>query len=383
MADALYNDYKNNCFEYIKTVSYTEKIIKDNNSDKYKLLNIYEKAIKSAENMFNRMQLEVETNSLIEKKENELNEIHKEITDYKTKLKTIKENFLIKEREKNEMMNNYDDRILLLSDVDLLEQGDIYINQSKILMTNSEYISNDVLKNLNKQRESIKKSLSNMSFITTKLDQAKTIVNILKNKELFNKYRLYIIFIFMFLTFLFVTGMKYKKYQNSLNTNHKKQESNTFQDFLKNEQEVNISTHNTTPILPDSPSEYAAVPINGMHNKLDTDQANMIIYDFIEKKDSKEGNGLEGIVTNDTAFTTETTTDRSASISVNGNSRDSEFSSKEIKERNNPPAGYANVHAGDNNKKSDLIKNPNKRGGKSQMESKNSNIVGSPIKKGK
>ncbi|VWU48516.1 vesicle transport v-SNARE protein VTI1, putative [Hepatocystis sp. ex Piliocolobus tephrosceles] len=217
MMEALYNDYKNNCYEYMKTLSYTERIINDNNTDESKLLNIYEKAIKSAESMFSRMQLEVETNGMTSNKQYELNNINKEINEYKKKLRKYKEDFLERNRIKNDHNNdNYDDRILLLSDVDILEKGDVYINQSKILMNNSEYITNDIMNNLHQQKEYIKKSISNVTFVSDKLNYAKKIMKSLKYNELFNKYRLYIIFLFIFLTFSFIICVKYNRYVNKI-----------------------------------------------------------------------------------------------------------------------------------------------------------------------
>ncbi|CAG9472435.1 vesicle transport v-SNARE protein VTI1, putative [Plasmodium vivax] len=285
MADALYNDYKNNCQEYIKTVSYTEKILQDNSSDKHKLLNIYEKAIKSAENMFKRMQLEVEANSLIGNKDADLNDLHREITEYKGKLNLLKQSFLAKEREKNEMSNSYDDRVLLLSDVDLLEQGDIYINQSKILLTNSEHISNDVLQNLSRQRDCIKKGLYNMPFITNKLDQAKYLMHLLKKKQLLNKYRLYIIFILIFLTFVFVSGVKYRRYVKGLNRELTQPAGSPLHNFMGNAKEVK---GDQTPASPQTVG--AAQPDNNQKGKPQNGkEANMIVYDFIEKKKDTMG----------------------------------------------------------------------------------------------
>ncbi|KJP88706.1 hypothetical protein AK88_01587 [Plasmodium fragile] len=290
MADALYNDYKNNCEEYMKTVSYTERILQDNNSDKHKLINIYEKAIRSAENMFKRMQLEVEANSLIGNKESDLNDLHREITEYKGKLNILKERFLAKEREKTQINSNYDDRVLLLSDVDLLEEGDMYINQSKILLTNAEYISNDVLQNLNKQRDSIRRGLSNMPFIKDKLDQAKNLVHLIKKKQVLNKYRLYIIFIFIFLTFILVSGVKYRRYVNSLNREPTQPPDNPLTDSMGN-----ITQFNTPP-TPASASAVSTTETDNEKNKpQNINEANIIVYDFIEKKkDHVEGSGTIG-----------------------------------------------------------------------------------------
>ncbi|CRG96997.1 vesicle transport v-SNARE protein VTI1, putative [Plasmodium gallinaceum] len=272
MSDALYNDYKNNYDEYMKTVLYTEKIINDNNSDQNKLLNIYEKAIKSAENMFKRMQLEVETNSMIENAHNELNDMYNEISKCKTKLRKLKEEIMKKDQRNNEL-NNYDDRILLLSDVDLLEKGDVYINQSKILMDNTEYISNDVMKNLNKQRECIKKNISNISFVSDKLDQAKKIMKNLKNKEILNKYRLYIIFFFIFLTFFLIVCVKYNRYTKNNSNSYIQEKNNALIDFMNNEEINNLDNNNS----------------NNLVNKLnDVYESNSIMYDFTEKNKNSE-----------------------------------------------------------------------------------------------
>ncbi|CRH02787.1 vesicle transport v-SNARE protein VTI1, putative [Plasmodium relictum] len=272
MSDALYNDYKNNYYEYMKTVLYTEKIINDNNSDQNKLLNIYEKAIKSAENMYKRMQLEVETNSMIENAHNELNNMHNEISECKKKLRKLKEEIMKKDQRNNEF-NNCDDRILLLSDVDLLEKGDVYINQSKILLDNTEYISNDVMKNLNKQRECIKKNISNISFVSDKLNEAKNIMKNLKNKELLNKYRLYIIFFFIFLTFFLITCVKYNRYTKNDSNSNIQQNSNTLIDFVNNQEINNLDNENT----------------NNLMNKLNNvNKNNSIIYDFVEKNKNNE-----------------------------------------------------------------------------------------------
>ncbi|SBS98518.1 vesicle transport v-SNARE protein VTI1, putative [Plasmodium ovale curtisi] len=276
MSDTLYNDYKNNCCEYLKTVSYTEKIIKDNNSDQNKLLNIYEKAINSAESMFKRMQIEVETNAAIRDKHNELNSMQKEISEYKTKLKNFREEFLERNKMKNDMINNYDDRILLLSDVDLLEKGDVYINQSKILMNNSEYISNDIMINLNKQKECIKKNIGNISFLSNKLDNAKTILESLKNKDIFNKYRLYIIYLFIFLTFSFIICIKYNRYVNKNNSSPVTKNSIS---LLNNA--INYDKEQTKSL--DEKSGY-----NSLYKLHNIDEANSIIYDFIEKKEKRE-----------------------------------------------------------------------------------------------
>ncbi|SOV79436.1 vesicle transport v-SNARE protein VTI1, putative [Plasmodium sp. gorilla clade G3] len=282
MSETLYNDYKNNCYEYMKTVLYTEKIIKDNNSDQNKLLNIYEKAIKSAENMFKKMQLEVETNYMVEDKEIELNNIYNEICECKVKLKKFKEEILENDKRKYERTSNnynnhmnYDDRILLLSDVDLLEKGDVYINHSKILMDNTEYISNDVMNNLNKQRECIKKNVSNISFLSNKLDHAKIIIKNLNKKQLFNKYRLYIIFIFIILTFLLIISIKYNRYvkkypyikiNNDKNDNN---ENNNIDMLLENEKLIQTQKQlNTNHTL------------NKFNN---TQEAKSIFYDFEEK----------------------------------------------------------------------------------------------------
>ncbi|CAA9991153.1 vesicle transport v-SNARE protein VTI1, putative [Plasmodium knowlesi strain H] len=299
MADTLYKDYKNNCREYIRTVSYTEKILQDNNSDKHKLLNIYEKAIRSAENMFQRMQLEVEANSLIGNQESELNELQREITEYKGKLNILKENYLAKEREKNERNNKYDDRVLLLSDVDILEEGDIYINQSKILLTNAEYISNDVLQNLNRQRDSIKKGLSNMPFIKDKLDQAKNLIHLIKKKQLLNKYRLYIIFIFIFLTFVFVTGVKYRRYVNNLNREHTQANGSPLPDFVDKTKEFKAPPTSTNAL-----AAGKTEPDKQKSKSQNRNEPNVIVYDFIEKKkDNAQASGTMGSATQDGSAT--------------------------------------------------------------------------------
>ncbi|CDU20875.1 vesicle transport v-SNARE protein VTI1, putative [Plasmodium yoelii] len=244
MSDSLYNDYKNNCYEYMKTVNYTEKIIKDNNSDQNKLLNIYEKAVNSAESMFKRMQLEVETNTIISDQQNELNEIQTKITEYKYKLKKYKDEFLENSLTKKNINNNFDDdREYLLTDIDIIEKGDVYINQSKILLDNSEYISNDVMRLLNKQKESLKKNISNISFVTDKLDIAKNIMKSLKNKDIFNKYRLYIIYIFILFTFSFITIVKYNRYV-STTIDTVTQKNNLIHDINN----VNIQNEPHTPV---------------------------------------------------------------------------------------------------------------------------------------
>ncbi|KAI4835066.1 vesicle transport v-SNARE protein VTI1 [Plasmodium brasilianum] len=340
MSDALYNDYKNNCYEYMKTVSYTEKIIKDNNSDQNKLLNIYEKAINSAENMFKRMQLEVETNTMITNKYDELNDIQKEITEYKVKLKKFKEEFFERDKINIEMTNNYDDRILLLSDVDILEKGDVYINQSKILMSNTEYISNDVMNNLNKQREYIKKNLSNISFISDKLNDAKKIMKNLKNKDLFNKYRLYIIFIFIILTFSLITCIKYNRYIKSTERSTVQPEGKPTTHFIgsrnelkifndkKGDSEGNISSVSNASGMQNVSNGRNMENVNNVsglenvssvsglenvsnesnaknefHQMHTMDETNSIVYDFVEKKDTqkhiKGGNAIDTISSSD------------------------------------------------------------------------------------
>ncbi|EUD66071.1 hypothetical protein C922_03541 [Plasmodium inui San Antonio 1] len=348
MADALYNDYKNNCQEYIRTVSYTEKILHDNNSDKHKLLHIYEKAIKSAENMFKRMQLEAEANSLIGNKDSDLNDLHREITEYKGKLNLLKENFLSKEREKNEMNNHYDDRMLLLSDVDLLEQGDIYINQSKILLTNAEYISNDVLQNLNKQRDSIRKGLSNMPFLTDKLDQAKNLIHLIKKKQLLNKYRLYIIFVLIFLTFVFVSGVKYRRYVNSLNRQHTQPVGPPLHDFMGNAKEFND---------PPTPTSALAVgtaePENEKNKPPNRNEPKMIVYDFIEKKEDnvKERSGIVASDAQDGGATTKPPNGEgiggSSGIDRSSGNKGEESSPNQRQAESSPPGGYTNRHRED------------------------------------
>ncbi|SCM26750.1 vesicle transport v-SNARE protein VTI1, putative [Plasmodium chabaudi chabaudi] len=269
MSDSLYNDYKNNCYEYMKTVNYTEKIIKDNNSDQNKLLNIYEKAVNSAESMFKRMQLEVETNSIIGDRQNELNEIHTKITEYKYKLKKYKDEFLENNLPKKNVNNNFDDdRAFLLTDIDILEKGDVYINQSKILLDNSEYISNDVMRLLNKQKESLKKNISNISFVTDKLDIAKNIMKSLKNKDLFNKYRLYIIYIFIFLTFSFVTIVKYNRYVSNT-VNPATQNNNLIHDI--NNVNIQNEPYNHISNLPNLNQTNMAV--NNLDNNIQNEQS--------------------------------------------------------------------------------------------------------------
>ncbi|SPJ11556.1 vesicle transport v-SNARE protein VTI1, putative [Plasmodium sp. DRC-Itaito] len=286
MSETLYNDYKNNCYEYMKTVLYTEKIIKDNNSDQNKLLNIYEKAIKSAESMFKKMQLEVETNYMTEDKENELNNIYNEICEYKVKLKKFKEEILENDKRKYERTSNnynnnmnYDDRILLLSDVDLLEKGDVYINHSKILMDNTEYISNDVMNNLNKQRECIKKNVSNISFLSNKLNHAKIIIKNLNKKQLFNKYRLYIIFLFIILTFLLILSIKYNRYVKKypyIKINNDNNQNNNIDLLLENEKLKQIQSKQN---------------INHTLNKFNnTQETKSLFYDFEQQKDKDTNN---------------------------------------------------------------------------------------------
>ncbi|SOV17006.1 vesicle transport v-SNARE protein VTI1, putative [Plasmodium sp. gorilla clade G2] len=290
MSETLYNDYKNNCYEYMKTVLYTEKIIKDNNSDQTKLLNIYEKAIKSAESMFKKMQLEVETNYMVEDKENELNNIYNEICECKIKLKKFKEEIIENDKRKYERTSNhynnhtnYDDRILLLSDVDILEKGDVYINHSKILMDNAEYISNDVMNNLNKQRECIKKNVSNISFLSNKLDHAKFIIKNLNKKQLFNKYRLYIIFLFIILTFLLIISIKYNRYvkkypyikiNNENNNNNNK--NNNIDPLVENQK-----------LLQTQNEQNISHTLNKFNN---TQEAKSVFYDFEQKIDKDINN---------------------------------------------------------------------------------------------
>ncbi|ANQ11060.1 Uncharacterized protein PCOAH_00053100 [Plasmodium coatneyi] len=334
MADALFNDYKNNCQEYIRTVSYTEKILKDNNSDKHKLLNIYEKAIRSAENMFQRMQLEVEANSLIGNKESDLNDLHREITEYKGKLNILKENYLAKEREKNEMNNSYDDRVMLLSDVDLLEEGDIYINQSKILLTNAEYISNDVLQNLNRQRDSIKKGLSNMPFVRDKLEQAKNLIHLIKKKQLLNKYRLYIIYFFIFLTFVFVTAVKYRRYVNSLNREVTQPPDSPLPNFMGDAKEFKAPPTPTSAL-----AASTTEPNNQKKKPQNRNEPNMIVYDFIEKKDNVEGSGTVGSDAHDDNATTQPPNDKGSSGDVSTH--------KERQTESSPPGGYTKQHSKD------------------------------------
>ncbi|KYN98159.1 putative vesicle transport v-SNARE protein VTI1 [Plasmodium gaboni] len=287
MSETLYNDYKNNCYEYMKTVLYTEKIIKDNNSDQTKLLNIYEKAIKSAESMFKKMQLEVETNYMVEDKENELNNIYNEICECKIKLKKFKEEIIENDKRKYERTSNhynnhtnYDDRILLLSDVDILEKGDVYINHSKILMDNTEYISNDVMNNLNKQRECIKKNVSNISFLSNKLDHAKFIIKNLNKKQLFNKYRLYIIFLFIILTFLLIISIKYNRYVKKY-------------PYIKINNENNNKKNNIDPLVENQKLLQTQNEQNTNHtlNKFNnTQEAKSVFYDFEQKIDKDINN---------------------------------------------------------------------------------------------
>ncbi|SOV80795.1 vesicle transport v-SNARE protein VTI1, putative [Plasmodium reichenowi] len=293
MSETLYNDYKNNCYEYMKTVLYTEKIIKDNNSDQNKLLNIYEKAIKSAESMFKKMQLEVEANYMVEDKESELNNIYNEICEYKVKLRKFKDEILENDKRKYERSSNnynnnnnnnmnYDDRILLLSDVDILEKGDVYINHSKILMDNTEYISNDVMNNLNKQRECIKKNVSNISFLSNKLDHAKIIIKNLNKKQLFNKYRLYIIFIFIILTFLLILSVKYNRYVKkypyikSNDDNNDNNQNNNIDLILENQKHIQVQNQQNT--------NYTLDKFNN------TQEAKSVFYDFEQKKDKDINN---------------------------------------------------------------------------------------------
>lgn len=280
MSNVLYNDYKLNYNEYMKTVLYTEKILYDNNSDQNKLIKIYEKAIKSAENMFKRMQLEVETNPMLRNKYEEFNEMQNEITECKRKLRTLKEE-IMKKDQRNGENNHDDDRMYLLNDVDLLEKGDVYINQSKILMDNTEYIGNDVMRNLNTQKETIKKNITNMSFVSNNLDNAKQIMKYLKYKDVLNKYRLYIIYIFIILTFLLIVTVKYNRYAKQKDVLKLYSKNGEHKDVMNL-----IHTQNTHDEI-GTPENHVT---DSFHPNGDEEQASSVYYDLVS---AQEINGKE------------------------------------------------------------------------------------------
>lgn len=277
MTTVLYNDYKMNYNEYMKTVLYTEKILHDSNSDQNKLIKIYEKAIKSAENMFKRMQLEVETNPLLRNKYDEFNEMQNEIAECKRKLRMLKEE-IVKKDQRNIETNNCDDRIYLLNDVDLLEKGDVYINQSKILMDNAEYIGNDVMRNLNTQKENIKRNIKNVSFVSNNLESAKQIMKNLKYKEALNKYRLYIIYLFIVLTFVFIAVVKY-------NRHFKNKDVSPFQ--MENE-EHNAKSFASAQDMNNEVLTDGTVLSSVGGTASAEEQTSSIVYDFISSQDINE-----------------------------------------------------------------------------------------------
>lgn len=293
MSNVLYNDYKLNYNEYMKTVLYTEKILYDNNSDQNKLIKIYEKAIKSAENMFKRMQLEVETNPMLRNQYEEFNEMQNEITECKRKLRTLKEE-IMKKDQRNGENNHDDDRMYLLNDVDLLEKGDVYINQSKILMDNTEYIGNDVMRNLNTQKETIKKNITNMSFVSNNLDNAKQIMKFLKYKDVLNKYRLYIIYFFIILTFLLIVTVKYNRYAKQKDVPKLYSKNGGYNDAINL---INTQNTQTTQNTHDEMSAHRNNTANSFHSTStgEEEQANSVYYDLVntEEINGKEENMLK------------------------------------------------------------------------------------------
>lgn len=273
MKTLLYDEYKQSCCEFMKTARYTERILYDNNSDQTKLIRIYEKALESAEQMFKKMQLEIETNPMLRSEYDEFNEIKSDIAECKRKLRNLKEEIMKKEHRNIESNSDNTDHVYLLNDVDLLEKGDVYINQSKVLMDNTEYIGNDVMRNLNTQKENIKKNITNISFVSNNLDNAKQIMKKLKYKDVLNKYRLYIIYIFIILTFLLIVVVKYRKHvrQNEVPQFYSNNSKYNVDDILYTTNEHELDTHKN-------------ISVNDL-DSVNVEQAQSIVYDFIDAKE--------------------------------------------------------------------------------------------------